>query len=225
MRGKLIVIEGTDGSGKATQSKELLSRLKGEGFNVRKVDYPNYQSQSSALVKMYLSGEFGNRPEDVNAYAASAFYAVDRIASYKRDWEEFYLHGGLVIADRYTTSNMIHQAAKIKDQAEKEAYLNWLWDFEFTKCGLPIPDKVIFLAMPPVVSQELMRGRENKTGTSKDIHEQSSDYQAYCFDNACAIANAYHWHKVDCVRQEKIKTIEQIHNEIYQVIAEIVGRV
>jgi dTMP kinase len=224
MHGKLIVIEGTDGSGKATQSGQLVTRLKAEGLNVRKVDYPNYQSQSSALVKMYLNGEFGNRPEDVNAYAASAFYAVDRIASYKKEWEEFYLNGGIVIADRYTTSNMIHQAAKIKDQVAKEAYLAWLWDFEFIKCGLPVPDKVIFLEMPPAVSQELMRGRENKTGGSKDIHEQSSEYLSYCFTNACDIAAAYDWHKVACTYNGKIKAIEQIHSEIYQIVDEIISR-
>lgn len=225
MHGKLIVIEGTDGSGKATQSGLLVNRLKAEGLNVRKVDYPNYQSQSSALVKMYLNGEFGNRPEDVNAYAASAFYAVDRIASYKKEWEEFYLNGGIVIADRYTTSNMIHQAAKLKEQAEKAAYLAWLWDFEFTKCGLPVPDKVIFLAMPPAVSLKLMRGRENKNGGSKDIHEQNSEYLADCFTNACDIADTYDWHKVPCSHEGQVKTIEQIHSEIYQIVDEIIGRV
>ncbi|SCM82087.1 Thymidylate kinase [uncultured Sporomusa sp.] len=224
MRGKLIVIEGTDGSGKATQSGKLAARLAAEGFTVRKVDYPNYQSQSSALVKMYLNGEFGERPEDVNAYAASAFYAVDRIASYKKEWEEFYLNGGIVIADRYTTSNMIHQAAKIKDKAEKDRYLEWLWDFEFTKCGLPVPDKVFFLAMPPAVSRELMRGRENKAGNTKDIHEQDSDYLSYCFDNACEIAAAFGWHKVDCTDSGQIKTIEQIHEEIYQALHSMISR-
>ena len=224
MRGKLIVIEGTDGSGKATQSGKLTARLAAEGFTVRKVDYPNYQSQSSALVKMYLNGEFGERPEDVNAYAASAFYAVDRIASYKKEWEEFYLNGGIVIADRYTTSNMIHQAAKIKDKAEKDRYLEWLWDFEFTKCGLPVPDKVFFLAMPPAVSRELMRGRENKAGNTKDIHEQDSDYLSYCFDNACEIAAAFGWHKVDCTDSGQIKTIEQIHEEIYQALHSMISR-
>lgn len=224
MRGKLIVIEGTDGSGKATQSGLLVNKLQAKGLAVRKVDYPNYRSQSSALVKMYLNGEFGSRPEDVNAYAASAFYAVDRIASYKQEWEEFYMNGGMVIADRYTTSNMIHQAVKIKDKADQDAYLAWLWDFEFVKCGLPIPDKVIFLAMPPAVSQELMRGRENKNGGSTDIHEQNREYLSYCFDNACAIADRYAWHKVDCVQNSQVKTIEQIHNEIYQVVGKMVAR-
>lgn len=224
MRGKLIVIEGTDGSGKATQSRELVSRLTAEGLKVRKVDYPNYQSQSSALVKMYLQGEFGSRPEDVNAYAASAFYAVDRIASYKKEWEEFYLSGGIVIADRYTTSNMIHQAAKIQDPAEKERYLAWLWDFEFTKCGLPVPDSVIFLAMLPAASQELMRGRENKAGGSKDIHEQNAQYLAQCYANACQIAVTFGWQQIDCTEHGQVKSIEQIHTEIYQAVSKIISR-
>lgn len=225
MRGKLIVIEGTDGSGKATQAGKLVARLNAEGLNVRKVDYPNYPSQSSALVKMYLNGDFGSQPEDVNAYAASTFYAVDRIASYKKDWEEFYLNGGIVIADRYTTSNMIHQAAKIKDSREKEKYLEWLWDFEFVKCGLPIPDKVFFLAMPPDISLELMRGRENKAGSDKDIHEQNSEYLAHCFTNACEVAEKFGWHRVNCVFGRQIKSIEEIHEEIYQVAIKIIGRV
>lgn len=224
MRGKLIVIEGTDGSGKATQSERLAARLAAEGVLVRKVDYPNYQSQSSALVKMYLNGEFGDRPEDVNAYAASAFYAVDRIASYKKEWEEFYRRGGVVIADRYTTSNMIHQAVKIADQAERQRYLEWLWDFEFAKCGLPIPDTVFFLAMPPAVSQELMGGRENKSGGRRDIHEQDSRYLAYCFANACDIAAQYNWHTIDCTNNSQIRTIEHIHAEIYQEVQKLLGR-
>ncbi|HWR42872.1 dTMP kinase [Sporomusa sp.] len=224
MRGKLIVIEGTDGSGKATQAGQLVDRLRSEGVAVRKVDYPNYQSQSSALVKMYLNGEFGNRPEDLNAYAASAFYAVDRIASYKKEWEEFYLSGGVVIADRYTTSNMIHQAVKITDETEKKCYLDWLWDFEFTKCGLPVPDTVVFLAMPPDVSEQLMRGRENKAGGNKDIHEQNSEYLSHCYKNACDIAVQFGWHKIDCAQDGRLKSIEQIHNEIYQQVGTLIGR-
>lgn len=224
MRGKLIVIEGTDGSGKATQSGRLAARLAAEGLTVRKVDYPNYQSQSSALVKMYLNGEFGDRPEAVNAYAASAFYAVDRIASYKKEWEHFYQGGGVVIADRYTTSNMIHQAVKLTDQAERQNYLEWLYDFEFVKCGLPVPDKVFFLAMPPAVSQELLCGREKKSGGQRDIHEQNSQYLAYCFANACEIAANYNWHTVECVHNGQIKTIEQIHSEIYQAVQQLFGR-
>ncbi|MDF2568567.1 MAG: tmk [Sporomusa sp.] len=224
MRGKLIVIDGTDGSGKATQAGRLVARLQAEGLPVRKVDYPNYQSQSSALVKMYLNGEFGNSPEDVNAYAASAFYAVDRIASYKREWEEFYLSGGIIVADRYTTSNMIHQAVKIADETEQTRYLDWLWDFEFTKCGLPVPDAVIFLAMPPEVSRDLMRGRESKVGGVKDIHEQNCGYLAHCYANACTIAMKFGWHKIDCAQAGTVNPIEEIHSEIYQHVRKIIGR-
>ncbi|HWR08547.1 thymidylate kinase [Sporomusa sp.] len=224
MRGKLIVIEGTDGSGKATQAGKLVDCLSAEGIVVRKVDYPNYQSQSSALVKMYLNGEFGNRPEDLNAYAASAFYAVDRIASYKKEWEKFYLSGGVVIADRYTTSNMIHQAVKITDENERKDYLDWLWDFEFAKCGLPVPDAVFFLAMPPEVSQQLMRGRESKAGGSKDIHEQDSNYLTHCYKNACDIAERFAWHKIDCVQEGTVKSIEKIHKEIYRQVGALISR-
>ncbi|MDF2876272.1 MAG: tmk [Sporomusa sp.] len=224
MRGKLIVIEGTDGSGKATQAGKLVDYLSAEGIVVRKVDYPNYQSQSSALVKMYLNGEFGNRPEDLNAYAASAFYAVDRIASYKKEWEKFYLSGGVVIADRYTTSNMIHQAVKITDENERKDYLDWVWDFEFAKCGLPVPDAVFFLSMPPEVSQQLMRGRENKAGGSKDIHEQDSNYLAHCYKNACDIAERFAWHKIDCVQEGTVKSIEKIHKEIYRQVGALISR-
>ncbi|QDR83260.1 dTMP kinase [Sporomusa termitida] len=224
MRGKLIVIEGTDGSGKATQAGILAGRLQAEGIAVRKVDYPNYQSQSSALVKMYLKGEFGNRPEDLNAYAASAFYAVDRIASYKKEWEKFYLQGGVVIADRYTTSNMIHQAVKISDSAEQKDYLDWLWDFEFVKCGLPVPDTVFFLAMPPAVSEQLMRGRVNKAGSSRDIHEQNYAYLDLCYKNACGIADQFAWQRIDCTREGQLKTIEIIHNEIYEQVGKLIGR-
>lgn len=224
MRGKLIVIEGTDGSGKATQSGLLAERLRTEGIAVRKVDYPNYQSQSSALVKMYLNGEFGNRPEDLNAYAASAFYAVDRIASYKKEWENFYLQGGVVIADRYTTSNMIHQAVKISDRTEQNNYLDWLWDFEFVKCGLPVPDMVFFLAMPPAVSKQLLCGRENKAGSSRDIHEQNHAYLELCYKNACHIADRFGWHRIDCTGAGQLKDVAIIHSEIYRQVGELIGR-
>ena len=223
MHGKLIVIEGTDGSGKATQSGLLVERLTREGLRVRKVDYPNYQSKSSALVKMYLSGEFGDKPDAVNPYAASAFYAVDRIASYKKDWEDFYLGGGIIIADRYTTSNMIHQAAKIKDEAAKSEYLEWLLDFEYGKCGLPEPDAVIFLAMPPQASRELMKGRENKAG-SVDIHEQNSAYLEECYRNACRVAEKFNWLKLECQRDNVIKSIEEIHTEVYDAVSKVIGR-
>src|SRR5690554_3017784 len=160
--GKLICIEAGDGSGKETQTNRLLQRLQESNYKVRKVTYPNYDSESSSLIKMYLRGDFGSRPGDVNPYVASTFYAVDRYASYKKEWESFYREGGIILADRYTTSNMIHQAAKIADLALREEYLDWLWHFEFDMFGLPKPDCVIFLDMPPVFSSQLIQNRRNK---------------------------------------------------------------
>lgn len=219
MKGKLIIIEaGTDGSGKATQTKRLFTRLKKEGCNIRKVEYPNYKSDSSALVKMYLNGEFGFRPEDVNAYAASTFFSVDRYASYVKEWRGFYENGGIILADRYTTSNMVHQASKIEDEEERNKYLDWLWDLEFVKLGLPVPDMVIFLDVPPAITNSLMSKRNNKiTGSSKkDIHESDSEYLRKTYINACRIADKYGWIRIGCMADGVLRGIEDIHNEIYE---------
>lgn len=221
-KGKVVVIEGCDGSGKATQTQKLYERLKKENYLVRKVEYPNYESQSSALVKMYLGGDFGNKPEDVNPYVASTFYAVDRFASYKTDWKEFYEKGGIIIADRYTTANMIHQASKINNPDERKKFLDWLWNFEFNTFGLPIPDCVIFLDMPPAYSKALMQQRANKiTGEAdKDIHEKDYEYLINSYNNSCEVSEMYKWHRVSCVNSDKIKTIEEIHDEIYKEITQ-----
>lgn len=224
VNGKVIVIEACDASGKATQTKKLFERLVEEEYNVRKVEFPNYESKSSALVKMYLNGEFGGSPEDVNPYVASTFYAVDRFASYKKEWEKFYKEGGIIIADRYTTANMVHQASKIEDQDEKEKFLDWLWDFEFVKFGLPVPNCVIFLDMPPKFSQKLMEERKNKFtgGQQKDIHEKDSKYLTESYINSCGVAKKYNWKKINCVKEDIIKSIDEIQKEIYDfVIGEI----
>ena len=147
--GKLFVIDGTDGSGKQTQFQKLQERLYKEGIEYKTVSFPNYDSPSSSLVKMYLSGEFGENAKDVSPYIASTFYAADRYATYKKDLEEYYNNGGLILADRYTTANMVHQAGKISDEKEREKFLNWLFDLEFNIYGLPVPSKVFFLNMPP----------------------------------------------------------------------------
>ncbi|EJO5346132.1 deoxynucleoside kinase [Clostridium botulinum] len=219
-KGKLIVIEGSDGSGKATQTKKLYDKLLKENKKVKKVEFPNYKSESSTLIKMYLSGEFGKDPDSVNAYAASTFYAVDRFASYKKDWEEFYLNGGIIIADRYTTSNMIHQAVKIKDVQAKDNFLNWLWDFEFKKFNLPVPDCVIFLDIHPKYSKNLMKNRNNKfTGErEKDIHENNYEYLLESYKNSKYICEKYSWNRIKCVDNEKIKTIDEISDDIMKVI-------
>ena len=174
-KGKLIVIEGLDGSGKGTQAAELAKNLAAGGAPVRKVSFPDYASDSSALVKMYLSGQFGKDPQDVNAYAASTFYAVDRFASFKRDWGGFYEGGGIVVADRYTTSNAVHQCSKLP-QEQWDAFLAWLFDFEYHLLGIPSPDLVVYLSVDPAVSQRLMTGRYQGDESRKDIHEGNLAY-------------------------------------------------
>lgn len=221
MKGKLIVIEaGSDASGKATQTIKLFSRLKADKYNSRKVEYPNYKSNSSALVKMYLNGEFGYRPEDVNAYAASTFFAVDRFASYVKEWKTYYENGGIILADRYTTSNMVHQASKIDDETERNKYLDWLWDLEFVKLGLPVPDMVIFMDVPPDISCRLMSKRSNKMtgGFEKDIHESDSEYLRKTYLNACKIAAKYGWKRIECIADSYLRSIDDIHNEIYDYV-------
>lgn len=222
MSGKLIIIEGSDASGKATQTSKLYDRLINEGLNVKKVEYPNYNSESSALVKMYLNGDFGDKAEDVNPYIASTFYAVDRYASYKKEWEDFYKNGGIILADRYTTSNMIHQAAKMQGE-EKDKFLNWLYDYEFNMYKLPEPDCVIFLNMPPEFSEKLMKDRANKiTGDSrKDIHESNKEFLINSYNNALYIADKYNWSKVDCTENNDIRTIDEIHEEVYKRVKSI----
>lgn len=220
-KGKFIIIEsGTDGSGKATQTKLLYDRLLNEGKNIRKITFPNYEGPACTPVKMYLNGDFGKKPEDVNPYTASTFFAIDRFASYKTDWEEFYLNGGIIISDRYTTSNMVHQAAKIFDKEEREKYLDWLFDLEFNKMGLPQPDSVIFLDVLPSVTKKLMENRDNKfTGNKeKDIHESNLEYLKKCYENSLEIADKYNWIKIECCKNDKFRTIEDIHEEIYKKI-------
>ncbi|MBZ4687809.1 MAG: dTMP kinase [Clostridia bacterium] len=223
-RGKLIVVEGLDGSGKETQTKRLYDRLKYEGINVKKIAFPRYNSESSALIKMYLNGEFGDKATDVNPYVASTFYAVDRYASFKQEWEQFYKEGGIVIADRYTTSNMIHQAGKIKDREEKEKFLKWLWDFEFNIYGLPAPDLVFFLDVSVEFNKRLMEGRKNKfTGEAKkDIHERDLNHLLDAYNNAMIIAEKYQWQKIECVKDNKLRSISDIHNEIYKEASKII---
>ncbi len=222
-KGKLIIIEsGSDASGKATQSKRLYERLLNEGYNCMKVTFPDYESESSALVKMYLNGEFGSNANDVNPYIASTFYAADRYASFKTKWESFYNQGGIIISDRYTTSNMVHQAAKMEG-VEKDKFLKWLYDLEFNIYGIPKPDKVIFLDVEPVVSQRLMKDRANKfTGKEeKDIHESDEAYLIKSYNNAVSIAEEYNWIKIKCTENMTLRSIDDIHKEIYSKTAEI----
>lgn len=223
MKGKLIVIEAGDGCGKATHTKLLFDRLKSENYRVKKIEFPDYKSNSSALIKMYLNGEFGTNPSEVNPYAASAFYSVDRYASYKKEWEGFYQSGGIILADRYTTSNMVHQAAKIDNLEKRKEYLDWLWDLEFEKFKLPIPDCVIFLDMHPSFSEKLMCNRPNKHGyQEKDIHENNYDYLVHSYNNACEIRAEYKWNIVDCTHAGQLRSIENIQEDVYQKVIELI---
>ena len=211
--GKRIVIEGTAGSGKSTQFRLLTEAVEGLGYEFRKLVFPQYSEDSSALIRMYLGGQFGNSPADVNAYAASAFYAVDRYASYKKVWGEWYEQGGLVLSDRSTTSTAVHQASKEPEERRKE-FLGWLYEFEYDRLGLPRPDLTIYLDVPTEYTEKLMRSREAATGTSADIHEQDLTYLYTCRKMGKTAAEYYGWTVIDCVRDGAMRSIEDIHQEI-----------
>ena len=212
--GKLIVIEGTDGSGKSTQFRKLWEHLQADGIPFRHIVFPQYQEDSSALIRMYLGGRFGEKPSDVNAYAASSFFAVDRYASYKMNWGQWYEAGGLVLSDRYTTSNAVHQASKEPEET-REQFLHWLYDFEYDKLGLPRPDLTIYLDVPTDFTEKLLRAREQDTHTQADIHEKDMQYLATCRKVGRKAAQYYGWTVIQCVRDGVMRSIEDIHEEIY----------
>ena len=213
--GKLIVFEGTDGCGKSTQFSLLTQRLETEGRPFHRLRFPRYDQPSSALIRMYLGGEFGRDPAAVNAYAASAFYAVDRFASYVQDWKDLYEAGTLILADRYTTSNAVHQGGKVPE-GEREDFFRWLYDLEYKKMGLPRPDLVLCLDMPIELSEQLMRKREQATNTCADIHEQDQAYLIQCRATALEAARCCGWTVVSCARDGQLRAMEDIHEEIYR---------
>ncbi len=223
--GRLIVIEGVDGAGKQTQSEKLYQALKNRGESVKRVAFPRYDKDSSVMVRHYLNGDFGDDPESISPYVASTFYAADRYASYKEEIGPFLNAGGIVIADRYTTSNMVHQAGKIADAEERSAYLHWLTDYEFSLLGLPEPDAVFFLNMPPNFGAELIAERKNKmTGeVKKDIHENHPEHLAAAYRSAVEIAELYHWISIDCVEKGHVKSVETIHRALLKKFDEIFG--
>lgn len=238
-KGLLVVIEsGSDASFKETQTKLLYDRLINEGYKVEKISFPNYDSNSSALVKMYLNGDFSENPMDIDPKISSTFYAVDRYASYMTHWKKLLEEGYIVIADRYTTSNMVHQAGKLEGK-EKEDFLNWLYDYEYNMFKLPVPDEVIFLNMLPEVSQYFISKRENKINGSnkKDIHERNKKYLDKCYYSSLDLVDKYNWSKINCVYEnvnkdllnninkenltDIVKSKELIANEIYNKISKI----
>lgn len=219
MQNRLIVIEGLDGSGKSTQVALLKSRLTEMGLPVRQIKLPDYDDPSSTLVRMYLGGAFGDTPEAVNVYAASSFYAVDRYASFQRHWKADYEAGTLILADRYTTSNAVHQAVKLP-KSEWNAYLRWLSDYEYQKLGIPKPNKVLFLDMPVDVSQKLMSARYGGEESKKDVHEANVAYLNACHEAALFAAEALGWTVVTCSDGETPLPMEAIHEQIFAAVQE-----
>ena len=215
--GKLIVLEGIDGSGKSSQYRRLCKRMENDGIAYNHIVFPRYDKESSALIRMYLAGDFGMDPGDVNPYAASTFFAVDRYASYKTDWGKVYESGGLLLSDRYTTSNAVHQGCKLSD-SELPGFFAWLSDFEYGKMGLPKPDLVIYLDVDISTSLDRMRRRQNDSGTQADIHERDITYLERCLHTADKAADYYGWLRIPYMKDGAERDIDEKNDEIYKIL-------
>ena len=213
MSGRLITVEGLDGSGKTTQIRLLEQTLRERGVPFRKVKFPVYDQPFSAAARMYLNGEFGSDPDDVNAYAASTFFAVERFASYRTMWREDYEDGMTILADRYTTSNMIYQLPKLPSD-EWEPFLRWLRDLEYGKMGLPEPALTIYLDMPINFSQKLLEKRYSRSGGQKDIHERDTAYLSVCRKSALFVAERLGWSVISCLEKDRLRSVGSIQTEI-----------
>lgn len=222
MRGKLVVFEGTDGAGKATQARLLARRLEEEGIPFREIDFPRYGNPFAEPARLYLQGQLGGRPEDVNAFASSVFFAVDRYASYQEDWGVAYRSGELILANRYTTSNAVHQAAKLPE-GERADYLEWLFDLEYRRLELPEPDLVIYLDLPVEISGQMLHLRQEATHTQADIHERDEAYLRRCRESAAEIVRRFGWRRIDCSRNGGIRTPEDIHREVWTLVSALLG--
>lgn len=220
-KGKLIVLEGIDGSGKSAQFRRLCAKLEQDGIEYNHIVFPRYDQESSALIRMYLQGEFGTNPSDVNAYTASTFFAVDRFASYKKDWGSTYENGGLFLSDRYTTSNAVHQGSKLSDE-ELPDFFRWLDDLEHEKMGLPRPDLVIYLDVDIETSLARMRRREAKTHTHADIHEQDVEYLRRCLRTAELAADHFGWTRIALKKDGAEREIDEKNQEIYRIIRSVI---
>ncbi len=216
-KGKLIVLEGIDGSGKSAQYRRLCARMENDGIAYNHIVFPRYDKESSALIRLYLGGAFGSKPGDVNAYTASTFYAVDRFASYRDDWGELYENGGIILSDRYTTSNAVHQGSKLPEE-ELPAFFDWLQDLEYGKMGLPRPDLVIYLDVDVSLSLARMRRRQQKTHTSADIHEKDVAYLERCLRTARLAAAHYGWTSIPYLKDGKEREVDEKNREIYAIL-------
>lgn len=217
--GYIIVIEGTDGCGKQTQAERLTKKLQELGYNAKKVSFPNYDSPSASPVKMYLGGEFGNSDKSLDAYQASVLFSVDRLCTFQKDLKDFYENDGIIIFDRYVQSNMLHQAGKLSSLSEINDYCEWLDNLEFDVLKLPRANRVIFLDVPVEISIELAHSREGlKAQTSKDIHEQNPDHLLHAYSCGKYMIEKFGWDRIDCVVGNKMRTIEDIGNEIFDIV-------
>ena len=216
-KGRLIVLEGIDGSGKSSQYRRICARMEKDGIDYNHIVFPRYDKDSSALIRMYLSGQFGTHPDDVNAYTASTFYAVDRFASFREDWGKIYNNGGLIISDRYTTSNAVHQGSKLSDE-ELPAFFRWLSDLEYDKMGLPRPDLVIYLDVDLETSLARMKRRQEKSSTTADIHEKDVDYLRRCLHTADMAAEYYGWKRIPFMKDGAERDVDEKNDEIYDLI-------
>ena len=221
-KGKLIVLEGIDGSGKTAQYRRLCARMENSNIDYNHIVFPRYDKDSSALIRMYLSGQFGSRPGDVNPYAASTFYAVDRFASYREDWGKVYESGGLILSDRYTTSNAVHQGSKLPE-SELPEFFQWLYDLEYVKMGLPKPDLVIYLDVDVETSMSRMARRQQNTHTSADIHEKDAEYLRRCLETARKAADYYGWIKIDYLKDGRERDVDEKNLEIFRIILRELG--
>lgn len=221
-KGKLIVLEGIDGSGKSAQFRRLCARLERDGIDFNHIVFPRYDQESSALIRMYLGGEFGTKPDDVNAYTASTFFAVDRFASYKKDWGSVYEQGGIFLSDRYTTSNAVHQGSKLSEE-ELPAFFRWLSDLEYDKMCLPRPDLVIYLDVDIETSLARMRRREAKNHTHADIHEKDVEYLRRCLRTADRAAEFYGWKRIPYLKDGVERDVDEKNAEIYRIIRDAIG--
>lgn len=216
-KGKLIVIEGVDGSGKSTQFKRLCENLESEGIEFRRLVFPRYDKESSALIRMYLGGEFGDDPDCVNAYAASLFFAVDRYASYVSEWKDFYLSGGVLLADRYTSSNAVHQGAKLPPD-ERQDFFDWLYELEYVKLCLPEPDLVVYLDVDAETSKRRIEKRELKKGIKADIHERNLSFIQKGIESGRMAAKHYSWKLINYAENGIEREIEEKQSEIFGIV-------
>ena len=218
--GKFVVIEGTDGSGKKTQTKLLESRLENEGFGTKVIDFPRYGEKSCYFVEKYLQGGFGGS-NDVGPKKASLFYALDRLDHSKqiKDWLQ---EGKVVIGDRYTTSNMGHQTGKIEKDEDKDNFLEWVSELEYDICGNPVPDIVVLLVVSPEISFKMVGERKeakDTIGTKRDIHELDFDHMKRAYDAYLYVAKKFGWIIIDCAPTGEILSREEIHNLVWEKVS------